>query len=479
MARIQNPATIATHFGVSTKLLSHLGIINVLLTTDTPLFIDPLLLKHSQHAEISCGAEKSYASRFETIIKLLTVSQGNEDVAWRNAQRLFKFPEVSWTCLGYGSSTYGSGFGRELISTTLETAVQIINLGVSDIDLFMALALFEEGIGPDRISDMTTNIILSDLVKFSHRINDTLKLPTTVFSISGINTELVENPYSKKPLLFIPADIVRDLPIAKDWSEISDVVRKNEELRNRVNGQIGNIWATMSRKEKIRLKKAALSSKEAFEEVISLIRQVAPSSYNFKSDPNGEAFWTDLLTTIAQEYPVDLSAYRKTNLTLAEAKDVVNTILKQFKDLIENKGLWKELWDDDGKPRKEKAAQRLLFAVAYSYCKANNLDLTPEADAGNGPVDFKVSSGFKVKIVVEIKLSKNPQTVHGYKKQLEIYKKADDTDIGIFVLIDVGSLGRKYEEIQRIRVSHLNDHDIASDVWYIDGLQKESASRRE
>lgn len=479
MAKIRNPATIATHFGINTKILSQLGIVNVLLNTDTPLFIDPLLLKHSEHAEISAGAEKSYTTRFESIIKLLAVSQGTGDLAWRNAQRLFKFPEVSWTCLGYGSSVNGSGFGRELISTTLETATQIIRIGVTDVDLFMALALFEEGIGSDRISDMTTNIILSDLVKFSRRINDTLKLPTTVFRISDINTELVANPYSTNPLLFVPADIVRDLPIAKDWSDISHVVRENEELRDRVNGQVGEIWATMSRKDKARLKHAALSSKEAFEQVMAMIREVAPNPYDLKSDPNGEVFWAELLTKIAEEYPVDLSTYRKANLTLDEAKEVVATILNQFKDLIENKGLWKELWDDAGNPRREKAAQRLLFTVAYSYCKANNLDLTPEADLGNGPVDFKVSSGFNAKIVVEIKLSKNGQAVHGYEKQLEIYKRADDTDVGIFVLIDVGGLGRKYEQIQRIRTRKLKDHGIASDIWYVDGLQKESASKRE
>jgi hypothetical protein len=352
MAKIRNPDTIATHFGINRKVLSELGIINVILNIDTPLFIDPLLLKYSTHAEINVGAEKNYTKRFEEIIKLLAVSKGTGDLAWRNAQRRFKFPEVSWTCLGYGKSVNGSGFGRKLISTTLETASQIIKIGVTDVDLFMALALFEEGIGCDKISDMTTNIILSDLVKFSRRINDTLQLPTTVFRISGTNTELVANPYSKKPLLFVPADIVRDLPIVKDWSDISHVVRENEELRNRVNSQVGEIWAKMSRKDKARLKNAALSSKEAFEQVMALIREVSPNSYDLNSDPNGEVFWTELLTKIAQEYPVDLSMYRKANLTLAEAQEVVKTILHQFKDLIENKGLWKELWDDDGNPRR-------------------------------------------------------------------------------------------------------------------------------
>jgi hypothetical protein len=165
-------------------------------------------------------------------------------------------------------------------------------------------------------------------------------------------------------------------------------------------------------------------------------------------------------------------------LSFVELKKVVNQILSQFQDQVENKGLWKELWDDKGKPRKEKAAQRLFFTVAYNYCKANNIDLTPEADAGNGPVDFKLSQGFDSKIVVEVKLSTNGRLVYGYKKQLEIYKRADDTDEGIFLLVDVGKIGNKHTEVERVRKEFLEKHGKASEIWYVNGKQKLSASKR-
>ncbi len=250
MGKIKNPATISSEFGVDVAVLDKLGVVNVLLNTDTLVFIDPLLLKGSAHKEISAGAYQSYRERFEKIIKLLSVSKAVDDVPWRNAKRLFRFSEISWTCLGYGTTVKGSGFGKDLISSTLDTASQIVALGVDDIDLFMALALFEEGIGPDRISDMTTNIILSDLISFSDRVNKTLKIPTKQFKVGTNNYNLVVNPYSDQPLIFVPNDIVRDLPIASDWSDISSVVRENEELRERVNDHVGEIWATMTKKQK-------------------------------------------------------------------------------------------------------------------------------------------------------------------------------------------------------------------------------------
>ncbi|MCG9756449.1 hypothetical protein L1D40_14685 [Shewanella insulae] len=478
MGKIKNPATISSEFGIDVAVLEKLGVVNVLLNTDTLVFIDPLLLEGSAHKEISDGAYQSYRERFEKIIKLLSVSKTVDDVPWRNAKRLFHFSKISWTCLGYGTTVKGSGFGKDLISSTLDTASQIVALGVDDIDLFMALALFEEGIGPDRISDMTTNIILPNLISFSERVNQTLKVPTKQFKVGANNYNLVVNPYSDQPLIFVPNDIVRDLPIASDWSDISRVVRENEDLRERVNGHVGEIWATMTKKDKQRLKKAALRSKEAFQQVMDMILEVEPKPYDFKSDRNGESFWTELLKQIPKDYPYDLSNYAGRKLSAEEVVEIVNKILSQFQDLVENKGLWKELWDENGKPRKEKASQRLFFAVAYSYCKANNIDLTPEADSGNGPVDFKLSQGFDSKLVVEVKLSNNSSLVHGYEKQLEIYKKADDTDLGVFLIIDVGGIGKKYDVVQKMRNDFIKEHGKASDIWYVDGNQKASASKR-
>lgn len=478
MGKIKNPATISSEFGIDMAVLDKLGVVNVLLNTDTLVFIDPLLLEGSAHKEISEGAYQSYRKRFEKIVKLLSVSKAVDDVPWRNAKRLFRFSEVSWTCLGYGTTVKGSGFGKDLISSTLNTASQIVALGVDDIDLFMALALFEEGIGPDRISDMTTNIILSDLISFSERVNQKLKIPTKKFKVGANIYNLVVNPYSDQPLIFVPNDIVRDLPIASDWSDISRVVRENEELRERVNDNLGEIWATMTKKQKQRLKKSALRSKEAFQQVMDMIREVEPKPYDFKSDTNGESFWTELLNQIPNDYPYDLSKYSGRKLSADEVVEVVNKILSQFQDLVENKGLWKELWDESGKPRKEKASQRLFFAVAYSYCKANNIDLTPEADSGNGPVDFKLSQGFNSKLVVEVKLSTNGSLVHGYEKQLEIYKKADDTDLGVFLVIDIGGIGKKYGEVQKLRNDFIIEYGKASEIWYVDGNQKASASKR-
>lgn len=476
MAKITVLATISTEFGLSEELISEMGIIDTQLTSDTHLFIDPMLLLESDHAEISVGAATSYEQRFELIVKLLMASKEVGDVPWRAVEKLFSFSEISWTCLGYSSSVRGAGFGRELTNLALDTASQIVKLGITDIDFFMGLSLFEEGIGPDRISDMTTNIILDDLIAFTLRVNQILKIPVQDFKVKGALISLPQNPYDKNPLLFVPRDIVRDLPIATDLSDISRVVRENEELRDRVNSRIGGIWSNMTKRDKAKLKVAALRSKESFEQVLEVIREVPLNAYDFKADRNGEAFWARLLKTIPEDFPLKLERSSEP-LNAESALKLVDVIIKQFQDLVENKGIWKELWTDEKKPRKEKAAQRLFFVVAYAYCKANNLDLTPEADSGNGPVDFKFSNGFKNRIVVEIKLSTNT-LAHGYQKQLEVYKRAEDTEHGVYLIIDVGGIGQKYGEVQRLRLEALQRGEKVSSIYLVDGNIKESASKR-
>ena len=225
------------------------------------------------------------------------------------------------------------------------------------------------------------------------------------------------------------------------------------------------------------MKKNALKNEEAFQTLLDMLKELDPEPYDFKSDRNGEAFWTKFLESIPNQFPFDLTKYQKQALDLATVEKIVREIVDQFRDLIENKGLWKELWAEDDTPRKEKASQRLFFAVAYSYCKANNIDLTPEADAGNGPVDFKLSRGSASRVLVEIKLSTGA-VVHGYETQLEIYKKAEDTERAIFLVVDVGNMGRKHDTITQMRAEFIEEHNRASDIVYVDGRQKASASKR-
>ena len=482
MAKIREPKLFSDHYGVSPAVLGRLGVLDPTLNIDTRLFIDPLLLTTSRHEEMSHGARLTYETHFTKVIKFLQHTQVQGDVAWRTAERLLSFPEIKWTCLGYGAqSVSGAGSGTEMTAQLTNTAYQIVQLGVEDPDLFVAMALFEEGFGPDRISDMVTNVILKDLLRFNERVLVALDIPLKATTLQRrtsqpLNAVLPSNPFIPEggPVLFVPTDILRALPITTDWSDIADAASRNEALRMSVNEDIAQLWEVKSRKRKPQIRSWALSGKKQFDTLLDIIQTANAQPYDTDSDPDGELYWRRVALTLGTDEPYYIEQPDKLDIDGVSA--IVEQIIRQFCFLIEHRRFSEELYNA-GKPRPEKSAQRLFFAVAYSYCAANNLDITPEADTGNGPVDFKFSQGFTGRVLVEIKLSRNSKLIAGYRRQLEAYKKAEETLNAYYLVIDVGQMGNKDQRLEAAKNRARKDGERVSPIIYVDGTRKPSASK--
>jgi hypothetical protein len=476
MAKIRDPIKFSEQFGIEELEMERLGVLDPTLNVDVKLFIDPLLLGTSKHPELRRAAT-SFRSFFSGVIKLLAASRREGDVAWREVQRRLKFPEVAGTCLGYSAASIrGSAFGPELSGRIASTAKEIVDLGVTDPDLFVALPLLEEGVGPDLISDMTTNIILPDLLKFNERVLRELGISAREVQLGAVSATLAVNPTDPRgsPVILLPKDVLRELPIAHDWDGVCEAARKNALLRAKTNALIGAIWKARTRRRKSEVRRDVLASKKAFETLLEAIHEVKPASYDFDKDPQGLLTWRELLTSVARDHPLALML--AAGSTPDEVLKVVLKIVAQFQFLIEDKGLWKELWHGN-KRRPEKSAQRLFFAVAHSYCDANNLDISPEMDTGTGSVDFKVSLGGDAKVIVEMKLSDNSKVVAGYEKQLEAYKNAERTSKGVYVVIDVGGMGKKDQQILKLKNAKLVIGEPASEIVFVDGNRRSSASK--
>lgn len=219
-----------------------------------------------------------------------------------------------------------------------------------------------------------------------------------------------------------------------------------------------------------------LDTQQLAERIDALERNLSGSIKNIGQELRDPVFWEKIFNKneVTSSKAVRLL---KKDSSAQNLKFVVIEILQIFKSQVEDRGLWKELWFD-GKPRHEKTVQNLFFSMASAFCNAYDLDITPEANAGNGPVDFKVSTGNACKVIVEFKLSTNSAVLHGYETQLEIYKRGDNTDHAIFVLINVGSLGNTLVKLNEKKKKLDNRGRPTSEVIYIDGMQKASASKR-
>lgn len=470
-----HPVLFSTHFSVPVTALCTARLLDPILNSDTKLFIDPLLLWKSQHPTIVRDGRKAVEENFKNVIGLLDISEAEEDAAWKGAFKALNLDERAETSLGYGGAgTSGSSRPPELRTGILRTAKQIITLGVKNPNMIPLMGLFEAGVGPDTLSDMTTNFLLPTLCEITEVFCVASGVPVQQFGARYGNRKLPANPYHPSlPVILVPRDLLRDLPLAADWSDVSRVIMEVREIRDAVNAMFGNIARATVSQKKAALRRVAFSSPALLRKLINAVA-VASESYDEKADLDGYYQFRRILSE-------DPTPFRGT-LTSPTTKDgatllkTVTDIIDHFRKMVEDNNMWELLWNGS-MPRHERASQLLFFAVSNVMCAVNNVDISPETNSGGGPVDFKFSIGYRGRVLVELKLSTG-SVVHGYKTQLEIYKNAADARAAIFVVMNIGKMGRKLRTIDKIKQDAEARGEQASEIIVIDAHRQLSASKR-
>ncbi|MDD9742386.1 MULTISPECIES: hypothetical protein [Marinovum] len=478
LAKINNLIRLSDEYGIDPKKLENLGVLNPTLAADILVFVDPLLLRKSKNVIFSKDAADAFDTYFEQVIKLVSVIKNEGDKPWKAAFKKLSFPEYGWTKLGYGGDR-GAGSGEKTTKALLASAIEVIGIGVQDPDLFTALSVFEEGIGPDRISDMTCHIISGQIVKFNEVLANDLDVATKRYDIrlkngGNISGTLIPNPYLTEdgPILLVPKDILRDLPLAADWADVSKAIKDNDDHREVLSYHIANLWQQKSKQQKSETKEYYTQDKEHFQEFLRLLRLAADAPYDFGTDPKGELFWRQLAHQLIELEPFEEWAPKKTGPD--KLRECADTCIENVRFLFEKRRYASELYAK-GKLRGEKAAQKLFFCVAYAFCKAQKIDIIPEAETDYGPVDFKFSTGFDERLLVEIKLSNN-DLKKGYEKQLRLYAEAEETAAAIFLVFDLGGHDEKINDLLALKNKRRADGLFAPDIEIIDARLQRSAS---
>ena len=476
MARIANPLLFSKHFQVDQKALDREGLIDPFLNVDTQLFIDPVLLEKSSNKIIANEGIAGFRKHFSSFVRLLAICKREGDAAWKAAWKLLDLQEPPENGLGYGGSgTSGSSRPDRIRTAMMRTAREIIDLGATDPEMISLMGFFEEEVGPDTISDFTTRVVTPQLAEITKTFCAAHDIPVhKVPKGNGIELPKYTAPGGKdKYIMLVSSDIVRDLPVANDWSDIEKAAYENREIRNRVNAMLSGIARPTVSDRKAALRHAALESSDTFEQFLAAVKEHT-ASY----DPALDALAYYKIKSILSGDVSALKTGRTYDIGASpEAlRDFVVATISMFQHHVEKGNLWEELWIDN-KPKKERAAQLIYYALADCFCVANNVDVSPEANMGGGPVDFKFSKGYNARVLVEMKRSSGA-IVHGYQKQLEIYKDASKTNFGIFVIMDYGGLGSKLAKIKLLRDQRLAKGEPASEIILINARKKASASKR-
>lgn len=313
------------------------------------------------------GSYQSINDHFSKIATLLNVSDSKEDKMYQSAIKLFKFSEVNGINLGFSESEHGAEFGEKLKKQVISDAFDIVKKGVQYPEIFQLISLFEENIGPDRLSDMVATIIYPDIVKFTKRIQDELGINKEKYSEYIFREDgLVVNPYKGCEILFLPKDILHEFPIAKCWDDIDRVVSENENIRREINEAVGQEWSRWySRDKKAYLKEHIFKDPEKCSRVIEGYRKSEVAKYDLNNDV--EYFAATLIKTMKREGINFAVEGAKEKDSFEAALDVLDI----FKEWVEyNKG-WDTIQGAESSKR-EKIVQRLIHLGSKNYILAND-----------------------------------------------------------------------------------------------------------
>lgn len=458
---------------VSKNALDEQNIFNSFIDLDILFYVDPHLLQACELPEIK-EAYKTFENYFEDLIRILEACNEVGDPFFREAARKLRFKELKFLTLGYSSGgIQGSGIGKKLAKNLTGTALKLVKEGIKDVKLFELIGLLEEGVGADRISDMTTQIIHKNLLDFTQRKAQELNLNIKSYSYGDKEYELPFVPSNNHPLYLLPKDILRHLPVAHDWEDIDYVCAHNRLLRNKVNGIIGNTWKEATKEKKSKLKRIVMSNPEVFEDLLRQYKNKPATSYDFNKDPTGQIIWHEKAVEFAEEYPFSLDNIDSKKKLLSFSKEMC----EHFANLVEYNGLNRVLYDDQKNLRHEKIAQLLFYGIADAFCRANNIDLSREPNAGRGPVDFKLSKGFSIKVNIEVKFTSNRHLYRGYTTQLPIYNKQENTDLSIYLILETSDTSSVIERIIEKNNKERTSGKKVPEVIIADARLKPSASK--
>jgi hypothetical protein len=448
--------------------LDEQGVFDPDLEEDSHFFINLQRLKQTRVPEFRDSYEKIH-EYFRKIIKLLANAQkkDNSDIFYKRAIGLFKFSEVNGICLGYARGVSGAGFGKKLRENVISTAYDIVKSGIRDPEFFELLPLFQENVGADRLSDMIATLILEDIRSYTWRINCTLHIDPNRYKRKTFHEGFLVNPYKHDDLLLVPVNILHKLPIVRSWEDIDNVITLNESVRAEMNDEVARVWKKHTSNEKKEyLKRVIFENPLVFSRVIKGYR--LETLEECKGYEDFDYFLKKLEPAFAKYYVDHYITCGDDSLSAA------HSILESFRDWVEYQRGWEIIQNSDGRSR-EKSVQTIMLLAANVYNRDHIWDISREPDAGRGPVDFKISRGSD-KTIIEVKLSSNPQYIHGYTSQIEEYAKAEQTDKRIYVFIDLGN-PQKLKHLKDYRDHKFNIGENPPDLVIIDARKRESASR--
>jgi hypothetical protein len=149
---------------------------------------------------------------------------------------------------------------------------------------------------------------------------------------------------------------------------------------------------------------------------------------------------------------------------------------------VEDQRGWSLLYDANGNEKKEEALQLLFLGMSQHYLRLFGVEVDREVELGRGPVDFKISSGSKMRLLIEMKKLHNGKFWNGIQSQLPSYLTSDDCGTGWYLAVQYRVGGQAQQRLRELPGIVAGVAEASGKTLYyatIDATRKVSASKIE
>lgn len=459
-------------FNVSAIQMRKLGVFNREIGADSKMFVDPKLLENA--TEEFAGAKNDVIAHFSRVIALIRKIKEEKDTDpyWVGACKGMRFKETPNTGLGCAEDgNDGNAIGKVLSARIISRARQILPHVDYDPETLELLGVFTEGLGCDRISDMMVHILLPRFLAYTTRVTKELQIQKTMtVSYDGKTYICPQATKSQKPVILVPRSILKPLPVAADIGQALDNADLNERTRDAANKMFADARERGGMPTTNEMRSFILTRPSIYQQILQGYKRVPAVQYDFDFDPKKVSDFDPIASEIVGKPQIDVKGM-KADVRVQRCLDETISHLRQS---IEDNRLSDVLYDDQGKPRKELIAQRVIFSIAKIFGKLCNVDVARESNSGPGPVDFRFSVGEKDRLLIETKLSTHERLKDGYYEQLPAYGKAEGIKSLILLIIRVTEDDKHLKALgEAVARKSLPIHIVE-----IDAVRKPSASKR-
>jgi hypothetical protein len=426
-------------FNVSPAILEDYGAFNISLVNDLPLFVDPFHLFHSN--------DETYQQLHQGIIQYLRFlrdKSGSQNLDPDLIKAWYRFKEVKQNWLGFSrvgnrGSSLGADFA-ELLHARLGTIFR--NFGEEQLTRGSHLekvCLVAPGVGRDRISDFTTNLIKWYLLEYTEKFAKTYlhHQQRRMFTVQRVRfnyqTELWQSGRYELPhfagdfVLLTPKNLLtRD----DTWISRKDLLHNFEELaaalpNDEIRAQLNHyFWSQLSKDPELSSEDREKNKMEAIERTINEYPQIIEYYIRDKEDDgdratalSGEEVWETqrLFVEQVRAFVTDVLAETEFYKLDSDSHEGALARVHLLKRAIEEQDGYRFLYFE-GEPIKRESDLQLLYLLAWRAVPTSGSSSTDRRKNDSTSLEFKLASNPQLRRYLERRADSAGQSADAVQK---------------------------------------------------------------